>query len=115
MAQVEVSINGRTYQVACDDGEEEHLVNLADYLNRKVGDLASTLGQVGEVRLMLMAGLVLADELHATVDKLETAEAELERLKKDRRSGEAEVNSVRGSLDSAARRIEAIVAEVENT
>ena len=72
MAQIEVTINGHAYQVACDDGEEEHLLNLADYVDRKIGELAKTLGQVGEARLMLMAGRVIADELSETMDKLET-------------------------------------------
>lgn len=115
MAQVEVTINGRSYQVACDDGEENHLLNLADYLNRKVGELVTSVGQVGEIRLMLMAGLVIADELAATVDKLEVAEGEIERVSKAKGATEAEVDLARGALDRVARRIEAIVANVEST
>jgi cell division protein ZapA len=115
MAQVEVTINGRSYQVACDDGEENHLLNLADYLNRKVGELVTSVGQVGETRLMLMAGLVIADELAATIDKLEAAEGEIERVAKAKGATEAEVDSARGALDRVARRIEAIVANVERT
>ncbi len=115
MAQVEVTINGRSYQVACDDGEDGHLLNLADYLNRKVGELVTSVGQVGEIRLMLMAGLVIADELAATVDKLEAAEGEIERAATAKGATEAEVDLARGALDRVARRIEAIVANVEST
>ena len=45
MAQVEVTVNGRAYQIACDDGEEEHLLSLVDYIDRKVSDLAAAVGQ----------------------------------------------------------------------
>ena len=102
MAQLEVTINGRPYQVACADGEEQHLRNLADYVDRKVGELAKSMGQVGEARLMLMAGLVLADELADTMDKLEAAEA-------------AAAAAAAKTLNSVARRIDEIAADLEKT
>ncbi len=63
MGQVSLSVNGRQYDVRCDDGQETHLYQLADYLNRKVGELVGGAGQIGEARLLLMAGLLIADEL----------------------------------------------------
>ncbi|WP_422004159.1 cell division protein ZapA [Pyruvatibacter mobilis] len=56
MPQVTVKINGRSYTLACDDGEEEHLEGLAAYLDKHVTTLAQGVGQVGDQRLMLMAG-----------------------------------------------------------
>lgn len=63
MAQVAVTINGRAYPVACNDGEEQRIVELARYVDGKVRTFARDLGQIGEARLLLLAALVLADEL----------------------------------------------------
>ena len=71
MGQVTVRVNGRDYQMACEDGEEDHLVHLAEYINRHVNDLVDTVGQVGEARLLLMSALVIADELADAYRKLD--------------------------------------------
>lgn len=71
MGQVTVRVNGRDYQMACEDGEEDHLVHLAEYINRHVNDLVDTVGQVGEARLLLMASLVIADELADAYRKID--------------------------------------------
>lgn len=71
MAQVKVKINGRTYDIACDDGQEEHVVRLGRYVDEKVAELASQIGQVGDTRLMIMAALVITDELSEAYGKLE--------------------------------------------
>ena len=63
MAQVTVTVNGRNYTIACDDGQERHLMSLASELDDHVGRLVSAVGQVGDAHLLVMAGLMLADEL----------------------------------------------------
>ncbi len=63
MATVAVSINGRKYAVSCDDGNEDHVARLADYIDGKVTEFAGSLGQVGDAQLLLMASILLADEL----------------------------------------------------
>src|SRR5205085_2476631 len=63
MPLVNVLVNGRAYTVACDEGEEDHLRELGQYLDKRVRELSATVGQVADSRLMLMAGLVIADEL----------------------------------------------------
>jgi cell division protein ZapA len=63
MGQINVQIGGRSYALACRDGEEPRLSRLAGHLSRKAEDLASTLGQMSEPRLLLMAGILVADEL----------------------------------------------------
>lgn len=73
MGLVSVTLNGRPYDIACDDGEEDHVAALADVLNSRVMALAETVGQVGESRLLLLAGLLVADELveaRAQLDQL---------------------------------------------
>ncbi|MHA1113832.1 MAG: cell division protein ZapA [Alphaproteobacteria bacterium] len=73
MGQVSVTINGRDYRVACEDGEEAHVTELADYIGGQVAELVDDVGQVGETRLLLMAGLVVADELSETREQLDAA------------------------------------------
>lgn len=63
MAQVNITINGRNYQVACDDGQEAHLTRLGDYVDKRLNELVAAVGQVGDSRLLVMVSLLLADEL----------------------------------------------------
>ncbi len=63
MGQVSVTIAGRTYRVVCDDGQENHVAELGDYLDHRACELARVLGHVSEALLLTLAGLVIADEL----------------------------------------------------
>ena len=63
MAQVDVSINNHNYRILCDDGQEEHLKELADLVDQRLVQLVNTVGQIGESRLLVMTCLVVADEL----------------------------------------------------
>jgi cell division protein ZapA len=113
VAQVTVSINGRPYPVACDDGQEERIRGLAQYIDGKVGEFAAKLGQIGEARLLLLAGLVLADELAEATDA----------LRRQRRSAAVGGSSYGSTADGVlatgienlAERIEAIAARLEKT
>ena len=63
MGQVTVVLNGRTYRLECGEGEESHLIALAEYLGTYVEDMKRKFGQVGDDRLILMASLLVTDEL----------------------------------------------------
>lgn len=63
MAQVNITINNRKYQVACDDGQEAHLTRLGKYVDKRLSELIAAVGQVGEARLLVMVSLLLTDEL----------------------------------------------------
>ena len=63
MAQVDVSVNGQSYRIACEDGQEDRLADLATMVDEKVSDLVKQIGQVGSNRLLVMAALIIADEL----------------------------------------------------
>ena len=78
MAIVTVTVNGHEYQVACEDGQEDHLTGLAEYLDKRVSELTKTMGQVGEARLILMASLLVADELSDIVDEVDSLRGALE-------------------------------------
>jgi len=77
MAEVTITLNGRTYRLECDDGEEEHLLALSDKVGKRLGSLQKQFGQVGDDRLLLMTALMIADEMNEVEKKLEEAEAEL--------------------------------------
>jgi cell division protein ZapA len=66
MAEVMLSIGGHSYQVSCRDGEESHLHKIAEIVDQKVSDARSAVGDLGEVRQLLLASLLLADELFET-------------------------------------------------
>ncbi|MBW7837626.1 MAG: cell division protein ZapA [Sphingomonadales bacterium] len=74
MAQVTVTVNGQRYQLACRDGEEARLIGLAGYVDGKVGDLIEGIGNIGDTRLLLLAALVIADELMEARDSAMRAE-----------------------------------------
>src|SRR6478736_8571377 len=63
MGQVVVKVNGREFPLSCADGQESRIRRLAQYVDAKVGEFTKTVGQVGEARLILLAALVIADEL----------------------------------------------------
>jgi cell division protein ZapA len=63
MGQVTITLNGRTYSLACPDDEEERLHRLAAYVRGKLDELVEEFGQIGHERLMLMAALLIADEV----------------------------------------------------
>ena len=71
MGQVSVPVNGRSYALSCDDGQETRIRRLAQYVDAKVTEFVGSVGQVGEARLLLLAALVIADELSDANDALE--------------------------------------------
>lgn len=105
MPQVSVSINGRSYPVACDEGEEDRIRDLARLIDSKVAGFARQVGQAGEARLLVLAALVLADELSE-------ANAASGRLGAPTTPDNAVVAS---SVSRLAQRIEAVAARLETS
>lgn len=70
MGQVQATINGRSYKLDCADGQEQRLGELANFVGDKVERLAKEFGQVGDIRLLMMAALMTADELFDLRDEL---------------------------------------------
>jgi cell division protein ZapA len=75
MGQVTVTVNGRTYRLRCGEGEEARLIQLATLVGDRTDGLAAEFGQVGDERLLLMAALLIADELCDMRDRLAELEA----------------------------------------
>ena len=104
MATVTVDVNGRAYSVGCEDGQEAHVAALARHFDQQVREVAQAVGQVGELRLFLMAALLTADEVADLRHRIQQTEAELVRLRQSH-----------GMIEAAASRaISATAARVED-
>ena len=109
MSTVNVYVNGRAYQVGCEDGQEAHVQQLAGIYDRQVREVSKAVGQVGEMRLFLMAALLTADELSDTRARLAQAQAELARLQSDQARSEARAAQ---ALDTAAQRLQGLASRI---
>jgi len=109
MGQLNVTINGRPFAVTCDDGQEARTRRLGQYVDAKVAEFVGSFGQVGEARLLLLAALVIADEL---------ADAS-EALRLERSGAQAPepaaADAAASGINGIAQRVEAIAARLENS
>ena len=64
---VEINVNKQIYKISCEEGQEEHIQNLAKFINNELEKLVSSVGQIGEARLLLMTCLIIADKLKMKV------------------------------------------------
>jgi cell division protein ZapA len=116
MPLVEVVVNGRQYQVGCDAGQEDRLRELAQQFDKRVQALASSVGQIGDARLLLMAGLVLTDEFSSATAKSSERDRENASLKAKLANGTETLEKAEGGitelLEQAAIRIETIAARI---
>jgi cell division protein ZapA len=100
MPQVSVTIAGKTYRMACAEGEEGHLEGLAAAYDTRIEQMRTSFGEIGDLRLHVMAAIAQADELHETKRRIAALESEV-----------AMLNSVNASRDERLERIEARLAE----
>ena len=113
MSHVSVAINGRQYRMACEDGQENHLIWLSGDLDRRIGQLRDQFGEIGDMRLTMMAALTVADELVEAGKRLRRLEEELASLQDARavatERAQATQAAVAAALNSAAERIERVI------
>lgn len=112
MAQVNVTINGRVYRMACEDGQEAHLQGLAQRLDEVIHQLRGAFGEIGDQRLTVMAAVTVMDELAEAQRRVKTLEAENRSLRETRtavieRRDAVEIEIAR-RIDETARRIEQV-------
>lgn len=112
MAQVTVTIDGRSYRMACDEGQEEHLIGLAERFDRYVGHLKGSFGEIGDQRLTVMAGIMVMDELTELQKRVVGMETEIATLRKTRDEAltKADKNdaALTGALSGLAERMEGL-------
>ncbi len=119
MAQVNVTINGRQFRMACEDGQEAHLISLAHELDGRIEGLRTKFGEIGDTRLTVMAALTIADELFDMGARLKRLEEELAALQ-DARVATADrakttQAAVAAALNAAAERIEGVTKKLNQT
>ena len=117
MPTVNVSINGKNYRMACDEGQEEHLENLGQKFDQYVNHLKGSFGDIGDQRLVVMAGVMVTDEmleLKKTVSKLENQMEDLQSnsalRSREKKDGDDELAE---NLNSLAGKIEALGAKLK--
>ncbi|WP_400769826.1 cell division protein ZapA [Methylosinus sporium] len=118
MAHVVVTIAGRTYRMACEDGEEAHLDELAKLVENKILSLREGFGDIGEQRITVMAALTLADDASIATRKLEALQAELATLRENAAAAqEAEaalVEKLSAALEDATTRVERLSRDLQH-
>jgi cell division protein ZapA len=119
MAHVNVTINGRQYRMACEDGQEQHLVKLAKNLDERIQELRGKFGQIGDARLIVMAALTIADDLADMHKRVRALQDEIAALNDARvvaadRSQAANAAIV-AAFNAAAERIETIARRLNDT
>ncbi len=118
MSQIAVTINGRDYQITCDDGMEDHLRRLAGYVDSRVKELVAAEGQIGDTRLLVMASLLVADALSEAQHEIETLRANGEAGTADPpdpAANSADTEALVRSLEALAQRIETVAAGLERS
>jgi cell division protein ZapA len=119
MSQVSVTINGRQFRMACEDGQEAHLMELARDLDTRIEGLRSKFGEIGDTRLTVMAALTLADVVAETGQRVKRLEEEIAALQEARAASaeraKAAQTSVAAALTAAAERIEIITRKLNQT
>jgi cell division protein ZapA len=119
MSQVSVTINGRQFRMACEDGQEGHLMNLARELDHRINSLRSKFGEIGDTRLTVMAAITVADELSEAGQRIKRLEEELAALQNaqiaisDR--NKAAQAAIAAALSKAAERVENITKALNAT
>jgi len=111
-----VLINGKTYRMACDEGEEDHLQRLAERFNGEVEKLKGSFGEIGDQRLTVMAAIITTDEVFNLKERVRILEGQLQETKerdalesREKQSGD---DDLAASLAETAQRIEQLATKL---
>lgn len=114
MPHVSVTINGRQYRMACDEGQEHHLARLAHELDQRIARLRTSFGEIGDMRLTVMAALLISDELAEMSQRMRRFEEQLASLHEARQvatdHSRQTNDAIVAALNAAAERIERVTA-----
>jgi len=118
VAQLAITINGRSYDIACEEGQERHLSELGAYIDKRVKDLVASVGQIGDTRLLVMASLLIADELADVYDEVDALKSQRGAAEPRREAaaggnGHDHESELADRLEAAAGAIEDIAARLE--
>ena len=119
MPEVNVEINGRKYRMACEEGQQKHLIGLAARFNAQVEGLKGAVGEIGDNRLTVMAGIAVVDELAEAERKIKELQTEVTVLTRAGQEVSAEIEALEerfaAKLDEAARKLETVALALDET
>lgn len=117
MPEVNVEINGRKYRMACEEGQQQHLIGLAERLNSHVEALKGAVGEIGDNRLTVMAGIAVVDELAEAEKRIKALEQEVLVLTRAGQEVAAEIEALEGKfaakLSDAAKMLESVAVTLD--
>lgn len=107
MSKADIEIRGKTFSIACAEGQEERLEALGEKLNARLQELADTIGDVGDMRLLVAAGMSLIDELEAARPQPETDLTDLQnRITLVERTAAAALSEAAARINTIADRVD---------
>jgi cell division protein ZapA len=116
MANVVVTVAERPYTMQCPDGEEDHLRELAQLLDAEVTRIKQSVGSIGDIRLLVMSGLMVADRLSEAIQKIEALEDQVQGLRESRNVAQTQLKTLETNLtthlDRAAQRLETLAKAI---
>jgi cell division protein ZapA len=119
MPEVPVEISGKKYRIACEEGQEQHLLDLAGEFDRRVEAFKTDFGEIGDTRLTVMAGIAVLDELAEAQRRIESLKADIAELTTAGRELTIEAEEMEQKfarrLAEAARKVEAIATAIDQT
>ncbi|AVF04247.1 MAG: cell division protein ZapA [Devosia indica] len=119
MPEVNVEINGRKYRMACEEGQQAHLIGLAERFNAQVEGLKGAVGEIGDNRLTVMAGIAVLDELSEAERRIKALEAQVAELTQAGQDIAAELESTEAQfaqkLADAAEALESVAETLDGT
>ena len=113
MGEVVVRVNGRDFALSCADGQEPRIRRLAQYVDAKIGEFAKNLGQIGEARLILLAALVIADELSDANEAFQQERSRTRAAGGPVGPGGEATEAAASAIRDITERIESIAARIE--
>ena len=117
MGQVNLTVNGKIYRMACEDGEEDHVTELGVRFDEAINELRGVLGEIGDQRLMVMAGILMTDRLGDAEKRLKKSEQDIQGLKDNRADTAMRIEGLEQnfaeSFNRAAIRIERIAERLQ--
>jgi cell division protein ZapA len=117
MANVVVTVADRPYTMQCPDGEEDHLRELAALLDTEISRIRQSVGSIGDIRLLVMSGLMVADRLSEAIRKIENLEDQIKGLRDSRNVAQMQVKDLEAKftdrLERASQRLEGIAKAIK--
>ena len=112
MGQVNLTVGGRVHRIACEDGQEEHVEALGVRFEGAINELRGALGEIGDQRLMVMAGILMTDRLDDAEQRLKRFEQEIQMLKDGRTDTAMRIEGLEQNFAEALTRASARIEQI---